>query len=87
MAYKYKLAAGTQVREENFGLLFYTQQGPRLYFLSSAKLLQCKFFGSDMTLTQWLQNHAINADASARQASSLKNALTGLRDKGVLLEF
>ena len=87
MAFRYKLAAGTQVREEDFGLLFYTRQGPQLYFLSSGKLLRCEFFESDMTLTQWLQNHCDDTAASARQTPALKNALTGLKDKGVLLEF
>ncbi|MDY7036296.1 MAG: mycofactocin biosynthesis chaperone MftB, partial [Thermodesulfobacteriota bacterium] len=41
---KYILAPGTQVREEDFGLLFYTMTGPRLYFLSSGTLLADSFF-------------------------------------------
>ena len=42
--YRVKLAPGSQVREEDFGLLFYTQQGPALYFVSSGDLLGEDFF-------------------------------------------
>ena len=41
---RYKLAPGTQVREEDFGLLFYTMRGPRLFFLKCGRLLEPGFF-------------------------------------------
>ena len=50
MAAKYKLAPGSQVREEDFGLLFYTQQGPGLHFVSSGDLLGEDFFLGRQTL-------------------------------------
>jgi len=57
MAKSYALAPGTQVREENFGLLFYTMKEPRLYFLSSGDLLDSSFFGSDLGLAEWLEGN------------------------------
>ena len=41
---RYKLAAGVQVREESFGLLFYNYRGPRLYFVPSKDLIDVDFF-------------------------------------------
>ena len=40
----YKLEDGVQVRQENFGLLFYDYRGPRLYFLPSEDLIEDDFF-------------------------------------------
>ncbi len=52
---RYILASGTQVRNEDFGLLFYTMKGPRLYFLASGGLLSPSFFEGKMTLDQWIR--------------------------------
>ena len=54
---KYKLNRGSQVREEDFGLLFYRMNGPRLYFISSADLISPDFFKGDMTLEEWLDKN------------------------------
>jgi len=40
----YKLTEGVQVRQENFGLLFYDYRGPRLYFVPSENLIGPDFF-------------------------------------------
>jgi putative mycofactocin binding protein MftB len=40
----YRLAAGVQVRNEVFGLLFYDYRGPRLYFVPSRNLMTDTFF-------------------------------------------
>lgn len=86
MSYRYKLAEGTQVRREDFGLLFYTRSGPRLYFLSSGDLLNSSFFNSDLTLSQWLAKKSDNPEKAARHRPALENALSGLSQKGVILE-
>lgn len=87
MSQRYKLDVGTQVREEEFGLLFYTRKGPRLYFLPSGRLLSCEFFKGDLTLTQWLGSSHGNTPVSICKERSLRNALTDLTDKGVLIEY
>jgi len=79
---KYRLASGTQVREEDFGLLFYTMQGPRLYFLSCGSLLESSFFQEERTLGQRVKDGRL----SECQALSLERSLDRLRDKGVLLD-
>jgi putative mycofactocin binding protein MftB len=83
---RYKLAPGTQVRREDFGLLFYTQTGPRLYFLPSGDLLDCDFFQGLSTLYQWLIDHTSHA-AVKEKTRSLNKALDQLKDKGVLIGF
>ena len=40
----YALAAGVQVRNEVFGLLFYDYRGPRLYFVPTQDLIPGSFF-------------------------------------------
>lgn len=85
MSTKYKLAPGTQVREEDFGLLFYTQAGPRLYFLPSGDLLGFEFFDGRLTFGQWLAQHGPNASPSNSKSKSLIKALGQLKEKGVLV--
>ena len=79
---KYSLASGAQVREEDFGLLFYTIQGPRLYFLTCGSLLESAFFEGKKTLSQHLKDRRL----SKYQSFSLEHSLDQLRGKGVLLE-
>jgi putative mycofactocin binding protein MftB len=85
MEKRYKLTCGSQVREEDFGLLFYTMEGPRLYFLSSGELLGPSFFYGELTVAQWMQwkgeEHLLEGPMK-----SLKKALDRLRDKGVIIE-
>jgi putative mycofactocin binding protein MftB len=81
---KCKLASGTQVREEDFGLLFYTMQGPRLYFLTCGSLLESGFFRGEAGLGDWLKGKCL----SEARALSLKSSLDQLEAKGVqFLEF
>lgn len=86
MESKYKLAQGTQVREEGFGLLFYTMAGPHLYFLSSGKLLDGCFFQGNLTLDQWIRQHAEQNPVAKAQILGLKKALNQLKEKRVILE-
>lgn len=82
---KYKLAPGTQVREEDFGLLFYTMSGPRLYFLGSGVLLGTDFFCGEQTLEQWLEDHG-QGEHIDKTVRSLERGLSGMIEKGVILE-
>jgi putative mycofactocin binding protein MftB len=81
---KYKLAPGTQVREEDFGLLFYTMNGPRLYFLASGNLLSDGYFLGEKTLKQWMANHPPHGTGNLTRLAGLTRALDLLAQKGVI---
>ena len=84
---RYQLAPGTQVREEDFGLLFYTMSGPHLYFLSSGDLLNDGFFEGKMTLEQVInRNQADNQKSPCNRIVSLQKSLDRLQEKGVIFE-
>jgi putative mycofactocin binding protein MftB len=83
---KYTLAPGTQVREEDFGLLFYTMAGPRLYFLYSGELLDRDFFSGDLTLEKWIRRNAGGESILKEKIVSLRNSLDHLKEKGVIIE-
>jgi putative mycofactocin binding protein MftB len=84
---RYKLAPGSQVRKEHFGLLFYTMAGPRLYFLSCKGLLGSGFFDGELTLeTEIRQNTGGNSVPEA-VLQNLKDSLNQLHEKGVIIEY
>jgi putative mycofactocin binding protein MftB len=83
---RYRLAPGTQVREEDFGLLFYTMQGPRLYFFASGDLLDSDFFQGDLGLDRWIDQGTDCRSVSQARRSGLRKGLHALQAKGVLLE-
>lgn len=83
---RYKLAPGSQVREENFGLLFYTMAGPRLYFLSCKGLLHSDFFNGDLTLEKWMRQNTDGDSIPETLIRSLKNSLNQLQERGVIIE-
>ena len=83
---RYKLAPGSQVREEDFGLLFYTMAGPRLYFLSCGRLLDGNFFNGDLTLETWMRQHTNGNTVSKTVIQSLTSSLNQLHEKGVIIE-
>ena len=82
---RYTLAAGTQVREEDFGLLFYTKIGPRLYFLSSGELLDKDFFSGEFTLDKWTDKKAFDGSGLDSRLTHLQKGLNHLKEKGVIL--
>ncbi|MBN1905354.1 MAG: mycofactocin biosynthesis chaperone MftB [Deltaproteobacteria bacterium] len=82
---RYKLAKGSQVREEDFGLLFYRMNGPRLFFLSSGDLLTPEFFEGVMTLEEWMIHNCRN-DAGVAKVSELEKILSQMSHKGVIIE-
>jgi putative mycofactocin binding protein MftB len=79
---RYRLASGSQVREEDFGLLFYSMQGPRLYFFTCGSSLSPLFFEGKKTLPQCVKDRGL----SERRALSLAAGLDQLKEKGVILE-
>jgi putative mycofactocin binding protein MftB len=83
---RYKLAPGSQVREEDFGLLFYTMAGPRLYFLSCGGLLDRDFFKGNLTLETWIHHNSNGNAVSKTMIQSLKDSLNQLHQKGVIIE-
>jgi putative mycofactocin binding protein MftB len=82
---KYKLARGSQVRSEDFGLLFYRMNGPRLFFLTSGDLLTAEFFEGVMSLDEWMIHNNRN-DAVEAKFNELEKTLSQLSEKGVIIE-
>ncbi len=81
---RYVLAEGTQVRQESFGLLFYTMVGPRLYFLPSENVLTGTFFHGNQTLSEWCFSKRTIVSEKGLQA--LSKALQQLKAKEVINE-
>ncbi len=84
---RYKLTPGTQVRDEDFGLLFYTMAGPSLYFLSSGELIRTDFFSAGVPLEQWIRQRAGEDAVTTETVSELRKSLDRLSAKGVILEY
>ncbi|NLA75501.1 MAG: mycofactocin biosynthesis chaperone MftB [Deltaproteobacteria bacterium] len=82
---RYKLARGAQVRQEDFGLLFYRMNGPRLYFISSGDLLTPEFFEGVMTLDEWVAQNSQN-NAYEGRVLELEKILSQLSEKKVIIE-
>jgi len=83
---KYRLAPGAQVREEDFGLLFYHRDGPRLFWLSSGRLLEERFFRGEIPLDQWLSEASARSPVPAARLRSLVRILERLQEKGLILD-
>ena len=83
---RYSLASGVQVREEGFGLLFYSMSGPRLYFVSSGDVLDSRFFQGEWTLDQWFNQSRDQGTIPESGMLSLTHTLGRLVEKGILLE-
>ena len=83
---RYALSSGTQVRKEDFGLLFYTMSGPRLYFLPSSDILPASYFDGKTELNSWLSNYQTSQSLSEKQIRGLAEALAQLVEKGVIHE-
>ena len=83
---RYKLVPGSQVREEDLGLLFYTMAGPRLYFLPCGGVLDRDFFNGEITLAQWIWQNTGGDAVSKAWILGLINGLNQLKEKGVIIE-
>jgi len=86
MEKRYLLAKGTQVREEDFGLLFYQMNGPRLHFMASGSLLREEFFQGEMSLETWMDALTDPQEQKVQAVASLGRALKQLAQKGVIIE-
>ena len=83
---RYTLAKGSRVREEDFGLLFYQMNGPRLHFMASGNFLSEKFFKGEMTLEAWMDTVKGTPENNVQAAEALGRALEQLVNKGVIVE-
>jgi putative mycofactocin binding protein MftB len=83
---RFKLAPGAQVRKENFGLLFYQRQGPRLYFLNCGSILDEDYFSGELSLEKWIGRNTGRERVSLSKLLSLKSTLNDLKKKGVIIE-
>jgi len=82
----YKLATGSKVRKEDFGLLFYTKNGPRLFFVSSGDLIGCEFFDGEMILNECIKTRRLGP-VPQKLVNDLAQELDRLCERGVLLGF
>ncbi len=82
----YGLSPGTQVRKEDFGLLFYTMKGPRLYFLPSEDFLDPSFFSGDCPLGRAVQQNGISPETADTMLKKFEKSIAQLLAKGVIHE-
>ena len=82
----YLLAPGTQVREEDFGLLFYTMYGPRLFFFPCGKILDSRFFDGETTLKERLESLCEQGPSLGVRVADIEKGLEELKGKGIILE-
>jgi putative mycofactocin binding protein MftB len=85
--HRHKLAQGTQVREEDFGLLFYTRTGPKLFFLNCDYLISCDYFESNKTFDEWVQKQKGFSTYAKDRIIELKNSIKQLVSKGLIIEY
>ena len=83
---RYTLAKGTQVRGEDFGLLFYQMNGPKLHFVASGTLLSEDFFNGKRTLEEWVNMSDRPSQDRPGEIDALGRALEKLIHKGVIIE-
>ena len=83
---RYRLAAGSQVRDEDFGLLFYQMIGPRLHFVACGRLLTEDFFQGTMTLAAWFDSIAGDREQKRPASEAIARTLKQLTLKGVIVE-
>ena len=83
---KYSLSPGVQVRKEDFGLLFYSKDGPFLFFLYSGDLLDCDFFNGELTL-RGIKKRVERDCLAVGVFLALERSLEQLRQQGIIVEF
>jgi putative mycofactocin binding protein MftB len=84
----YRLRSGVRVRKENFGLLFYYRDGPKLTFVYSGPWIRPEFFSGRLTLREWFQQEGLKDSEQnhVRLELKLSRALSRLVDKGLIVE-
>jgi putative mycofactocin binding protein MftB len=84
----YRLQSGVRVRKENFGLLFYCRDGPKLTFVYSGPWIRPEFFSGELTLREWLQRGSLKGSEGKPLGLEVKilRVLSRLVDKGLIVE-
>ena len=86
----YRLRRGVRVRDEKFGLLFYSSNGPKLTFVHSGSWIRPEFFLGRFTLGEWLRRENLSLSASEEKILGLEarisRVLLRLADKGLIVE-
>jgi hypothetical protein len=82
------LAHGVRVRIENFGLLFFCHDGPKLTFVHTGSLIHPEFFSGQVTLREWLKSQSLSKSEEELLNLELKISivLSSLVDKGLIFE-
>jgi hypothetical protein len=84
----YRLHKGVRVRKENFGLLFYSRNGPKLTFVHSGSWIHPDFFSGHFTLKEWLKSKRLcdSEEKFPGLESKISRALSKLADRGLIVE-
>jgi putative mycofactocin binding protein MftB len=84
----YRLPRGVRVRKEDFGLLFYCRNGPKLTFVYSGPWIRPEFFSGQLTLREWLQRESLKEPEEKHIGLEVRllRVLSTLVDKGLIVE-
>ena len=84
----YRLWDGVQVREEDFGLLFYDYRGPKLIFVPSKDLIPGDFFSGNSTTGALVESLCSRHGESYREPvrKQVDRILEILLSKGLIYE-
>ena len=84
----YRLQKGVRVRKENFGLLFYSRNGPKLTFVHTGPWIRPDFFSGHLTLGEWLKSKRLcdSGEKPPDLEPKISRALSRLADKGLIVE-
>ncbi len=82
------LCHGVQVRNEKFGLLFYSYRGPRLYFVPTKDLLQDSYFDGSQSASSMIDSICRRDQKMPRLwvEKQVGNLLGLLKDKELISE-
>jgi putative mycofactocin binding protein MftB len=84
----YRLQKGVRVRKENFGLLFYSRNGPKLTFVHTGPWMHPDFFSGHFTVKEWLKSKRLcdSGEKPSGLESKISRALSRLADRGLIVE-
>ena len=87
MQSKYRLSVGVQVRDENFGLLFYNYRGPRLYFVPSKDIIDAEFFNGRQSVSSLIDSITTRRGWPWTETEKrIRMILSKLAEKGLIYE-
>lgn len=84
----YRMWDGVQVREEQFGLLFYDYRGPKLVFLPSRDLISESFFFGEHTAEELIESLCARFGETSRDEirRHVQRILDMLLSRGLIYE-